>query len=265
MPAGLAGVALQVVDRPIIKALTNDATLGIYQANYRLGIFMMLVVGMFDYAWRPFFLNHANEPDARKMFAKVLTYLSLILMSVFLIVSVFVEDIVRIRVSGRFFIHPDYWPGLLIVPWTLLAYVFTGLYTVFVPGVYLEKKTYYIPLNSGFGAALKVALNFALIPMLGLMGAAQATLWSYIAMAAGMYIVSHKYYRIEFEWGRIVRLTMLALGLYAVYTFLSLEPATVAGIAVKIGLMISYLVLLWSFRIIEPGEIRKLKAAMIGK
>ncbi|MEX0601708.1 MAG: oligosaccharide flippase family protein, partial [Bacteroidota bacterium] len=62
IPAGLASVAMQVIDRPILKALTDDATVGIYQANYRLGIFMMLVVGMFDYAWRPFFLDHAREP-----------------------------------------------------------------------------------------------------------------------------------------------------------------------------------------------------------
>ncbi|MGH2567689.1 MAG: lipopolysaccharide biosynthesis protein, partial [Bacteroidota bacterium] len=55
IPAGLAGIALQVIDRPILKALTDDATVGVYQANYRLGVLMMLVVSMFDYAWRPFF------------------------------------------------------------------------------------------------------------------------------------------------------------------------------------------------------------------
>ena len=55
IPAGLATQAVQVIDRPILRSLTDDATVGIYQANYRLGIFMMLVVQMYDFAWRPFF------------------------------------------------------------------------------------------------------------------------------------------------------------------------------------------------------------------
>ena len=35
VPARLALMALQVIDRPIL-ALTDDATVGVYQANYRL-------------------------------------------------------------------------------------------------------------------------------------------------------------------------------------------------------------------------------------
>jgi O-antigen/teichoic acid export membrane protein len=53
IPAGLATMAVQVIDRPILRALTDDATVGVYQANYRLGIFMMLVVKC-TFAWRPF-------------------------------------------------------------------------------------------------------------------------------------------------------------------------------------------------------------------
>ncbi|HLF20095.1 MAG TPA: oligosaccharide flippase family protein [Bacteroidota bacterium] len=262
IPAGLAGVAMQVVDRPIIKALTNDATLGIYQANYRLGIFMMLVVGMFDYAWRPFFLNHANDPDAKQMFGKVLTYLSILLMSVFLVAAMLIEDVVRLQVMGKYLIHPDYWPGLSIVPWTLLAYVFTGFYTMFVPGVYLEKKTYFIPFNSGFGAALKVALNYAFIPSFGLMGAAQATLWSYVVMAAGMFFISQRFYRIAIEWGKIMNVMLLALGLYALSTLLSPDAGSLSGIFIKIAIVASYVVMLYLIRIVDKNEVDQLKAVL---
>ena len=263
IPAGLAGIALQVVDRPILKALTDDATLGIYQANYRLGILMMLVVGMFDYAWRPFFLNHARDDDAKQMFSKILTYLFVVLMSVFLIGSLFVEDLVRLRVAGRYFIHPDYWPGLSIVPWTLLAYVFTGIYTIFVPGVYLEKKTQYIPLNSGFGAALKVGLNYALIPSMGLMGAAQATLWSYVAMAIGMFFVSQKFYKIECEWSKIIRVAVAALALYSLSTFLSLEAGSLWGILIKTVLVACFVVVLLFVGIVSRKEMQQFRTVFV--
>lgn len=73
VPAGLASMAVQVIDRPILLRLTDPATVGVYQANYRLGIFMALAVNMFDAAWRPFFLERAGRPDAPGILARVLT------------------------------------------------------------------------------------------------------------------------------------------------------------------------------------------------
>jgi O-antigen/teichoic acid export membrane protein len=49
LPAGLAAMVIQVINRPILEHLTDLNTLGIYQANYKLGIFMMLFVNMFQY------------------------------------------------------------------------------------------------------------------------------------------------------------------------------------------------------------------------
>src|SRR5208282_149924 len=74
VPAGLASMMVQVIDRPILKFMTNDATVGIYQANYRLGIFMMMVVNMFDAAWRPYFIQRSESPGAQESFSRVLTY-----------------------------------------------------------------------------------------------------------------------------------------------------------------------------------------------
>jgi O-antigen/teichoic acid export membrane protein len=233
IPAGLAGIAMQVIDRPIVKALTNDATLGIYQINYRLGIFMMLIVGMFDYAWRPFFLHHAKEPDAKKLFAKVFTYYVLGAMCIFLPVSFFIGDIVRMQVFGKQFFPPVYWPGVSIVPWVLLAYVFTGAYTVFVVGVYLEKKTKYLPLVTGAGALLNVIANFILIPKIGILGAALATLLSYIVMASGMYIASQKFYYVTYEWKRIVRLVSVSAVIFICWLLLGLQPLTAMGTGIK--------------------------------
>jgi len=51
LPAGLAVMFVQVIDVPILEKLTDLKTVGIYKANYKLGIFMMLFVSMFQYAW----------------------------------------------------------------------------------------------------------------------------------------------------------------------------------------------------------------------
>ncbi|MEJ2618575.1 MAG: oligosaccharide flippase family protein, partial [Ignavibacteriaceae bacterium] len=46
-PAGLASMLVQGIDRPILSHLTDLSTVGIYNACYKLGIFMMLFVNMF--------------------------------------------------------------------------------------------------------------------------------------------------------------------------------------------------------------------------
>ncbi|MEX2089388.1 MAG: polysaccharide biosynthesis C-terminal domain-containing protein, partial [Bacteroidota bacterium] len=232
VPAGIAGAAMQVIDRPILKALTDDATVGVYQANYRLGVLMMLVVGMFDYAWRPFFLQHAKDEDAKDLFARVFTYFVALMLFILISVSLFVEDLVRIQVFGKYFIHPDYWTGLTIVPIILLSYIFTGAYVNFVVGIYLEKKTKVLPYVTGAGAIVNVAVNYWLIPPYGIMGAAFATLASYVVMAAGMYIASQRVYPIKYEWSRILRLAALTALVFAGASLIPVEPASVSGLAI---------------------------------
>jgi O-antigen/teichoic acid export membrane protein len=262
IPAGLAGIAMQVIDRPIVKALTNDATLGIYQLNYRLGIFMMLIVGMFDYAWRPFFLTHAKDPDAKQLFAKVFTYFALGAMTIFIVVSFFIEDIVRMRFFGRQFFPPVYWQGVDIVPWVLLAYVFTGAYVVFLVGVYLEKKTKYLPAVSGVGAVLNVGANLVLIPKLGILGAALSTLLSYVVMAVGMYFVSQRFYRVTYEWSKVLKIAGTAAILFCVFQILHPAPLNFSGTIIKVALVAAFGAALFGLKVIDSGEISELKSAV---
>ena len=209
IPAGLASIVVQVIDRPIMLFLTSLAVVGVYQVNYRLGIFMMLVVSMYDFAWRPFFLSHASEPGAKALFARALTYSVAAMTAVFLAVAMFIGDIVRIRIFGRYIIHPDYWGGLSIVPVVLVAYMFLGIYNNLVAGVYIEKKTQRLPAITLAGAVVNIGANFLLIPLMGMMGGAVATLLAYAVMALVLYVDVRKFYPVSYEWGRIARLALV--------------------------------------------------------
>ena len=204
IPAGIAANLVQIIDRPILKYLTDDKTVGIYQANYKLGIFMMLLVSMFEFAWRPFFLNNAKDPYAKNIFSKVLTLFVLISSFFFLIISVFIGDLVKIDLPfGYNLIGKAYWAGLNIVPVVLFAYLLNGMYVNFMAGIYIEKKTKYLPLITGLGAVSNIIANFILIPKFSYMGAAVATLVSYLIMMLGIYYVSNKYYKISYEYKKI--------------------------------------------------------------
>jgi O-antigen/teichoic acid export membrane protein len=252
VPAGIAGMMLQVINRPILASLRGDAAVGIFQANYRLGIFMMLLVSMFDFAWRPFLLQHARDEDARPLFARVMTYFVLVATGVFLVMSFFLADIVRWPfLGGHSIIDPRFWAGMDIIPVILLAYVFLGIYNNLIAGIYIEKKTGKLPLVTFTAAALHVVANYALIPSFGLMGAAFATLASYVVMAGMMYIIVQKIYPVQYELGR--------LGKIAVAAVIVSAGALIAGsgtmaIAIKLALIPAFVAILYVTRFFEPHE-----------
>jgi O-antigen/teichoic acid export membrane protein len=254
VPAGIAGMMIQVINRPIMESLSGKAAVGVFQANYRLGIFMMLLVSMFDFAWRPFFLQHAKDPDARPLFARVMTYVVLTLTAVFLSLTFFLEPFVRWRIfAGRSLIAPAYWVGLDIVPIILLAYLFLGVYNNLIAGIYIEKRTARLPAVTFVAAGVNVVANYALIPQYGLLGAAYATLASYLVMAGMMYVMVRNIYPVPYEWIRLAKITGAAIGVYALATFVDAGPWTIAWHGV---LLLLFPTLLYVLRFFVPGELR---------
>jgi O-antigen/teichoic acid export membrane protein len=219
LPAGFAVMIVQVIDVPILQKLTDLGTVGIYKANYKLGIFMMLFVNMFQYAWQPFFLQNAKDPSAREMFSKVLTYFTLVGSILLIVISLFINDVAKIQVAGYSLIGSEYWSGLNIVPIVLLAYLINGMYIIFSAGIYIEEKSIYVPIITGLGALVNVVANFVLIPVLNITGAALATLASYFVMAMGYYYVTQKFYKVKYELKRIghIFLAVLLVGILFYY------------------------------------------------
>ncbi len=260
IPAGLAGIALQVIDRPILRLLTDDATVGLYQINFRLGVFMMLFVGMFDFAWRPFFLQHARDEDSRPLFARVFTYLMILLGSVFLIVSIFVDDLVRIPVGGSTLIPPIYWEGSVIIPFVLAGYIGTGMYVVFLSGTYLQKKTSMIPLIGLTSATVDVIALFVLVPRLGIVGAAASMALAYAVQAAGMYRASQRLHQIPYEWPRVSAMLAWVVALVAFDRWLAPAPLSVSGLIVESLLCAAFVGGLIVFKILRREELTELRS-----
>lgn len=261
-PAGIAVMLVQVIDVPILQKLTDLKTVGIYKANYKLGIFMMLFVNMFQFAWQPFFLNNAKEENAKELFSKVLTYFTIVGCSMLVLLSLFISDIVKINIAGFSLIGANYWSGLYIVPVILLAYLFNGFYVVFSAGIYIEEKSIYAPIVAGLGALTNVVVNYLLIPSLNIMGAAIATLASYIVMAAGYYIVTQKFYKINYDYLKLAKIIIITLFIGIVYyllmygAFLNIYYKLILAI-----IFVTYILL----NVIEKNELDFIKTRLMRK
>lgn len=260
LPAGLAVMMVQVIDVPILESLTDVDTVGIYKANYKLGIFMMLFVSMFQYAWQPFFLNNAKEENAKEIFSKVLTYFTVVGSFLVIILSLFISDLVKINFAGFYLLGEKYWGGIPIVPIILLGYFFNGLYVVFSAGIYIEEKSIFAPIVTGLGALVNVAVNFALIPSMNIIGAALATLASYLVMAGGYYVVTQKYYHIHYEYLKIIKmfLAMLIIGFFLYSSLLNDGNRLI----IKILLLAGYVLYIFLF-VLDKRELQFIKTNLL--
>lgn len=204
LPNGIAYLVVELSDRYLMTHLLDKDTLGIYGANYKFGTVMLLVVTAFRTAWQPFFLKISQEEQAKKVYARVMTYF--ILGAAFIVVSgsLTVEYIVKLPYApGRSILGEAYWPGIPIIPIILTSYLLYGIYVNLTVGIYIKHKSKWMFIFTGLAALTNIGSNFYLMPAYGKMGAAIATLLAYLVMVISIFVANQKIYKIKFEYLRL--------------------------------------------------------------
>lgn len=210
VPAGIASLLVSVIDKPILVHLVGPEQVGVYQANFKIGVFMMLIVSMFDQAWRPFFLAHAKDTDAKETFARVLSCFAAAASWFLLGLALLMPVIIKSNLFGDFhLISPAYWGGLYVIPFVLTGYFFYGLYINFMVGPVLTKKTKVLMWITLLGAAVSITTNITLVPHLGIMGAGWAVMFSYGAMACALFAFTQKVYPIRYEYVKLIGILLV--------------------------------------------------------
>jgi O-antigen/teichoic acid export membrane protein len=123
-------------------------------------------------------------------------------MNYFIIVGslVFVGIVAFIDLIKLLFIkNSDYWEAIAIVPIVLLANLFLGIYHNIAVWYKLTDKTRYGMYFSIFGAIITIILNIVLIPKIGFIASAWATLAAYGSMMVISYFYGKKYYNVPYN------------------------------------------------------------------
>lgn len=179
---------------------------------------MMMFVTVFEYAWKPFYLNHRDEPGAKELFARVFTVFTAVCGGIFLITSFFIEYIVRMPFIGGRFINPEYWEGMTIIPIVMVAYFFNGVFINMAAGLHITKRTGFFPLATGIAALVSVVATWFLVPSYGIIGAAWAKVVAYLISAIMLYVFAQRVYPMKYEWGKVSSLIGLVVLTYWIGT-----------------------------------------------
>jgi len=104
--------------------------------------------------------------------------------------------------------------GIEIVPILLMANLFLGIYYNLSVWYKLTEKTSYGALLAIFGALITIILNIILIPRIGFIGSAWATLICYFSMMLASLYIGRKHYPIPYDLKRVFSYIFLSFVLY---------------------------------------------------
>ncbi len=225
---GLTGAVNEMADRILIKYWTvvpegtENATeyvlyqLGIYGANAKLAVIMMLFVQAFKYAAEPFFFSYHKNKDSYDAFANVMKYYIIFSFLMFLAVMMNLDFV-------KYFINKTYFEGLNVVLPLFLSRLLVGVFFVLSFWYKLNDVTKYGIIIFSTGAIITLSLNYFLIPKYGYIGAAWTNFAAYFVMVVFSFIWSRKYMKIKYDYFKIFLYTAIPLGLYLITDFINLS------------------------------------------
>ena len=215
---GLAGTINDVADKILLKQIIEDSDealrqVGIYGANYKLGMLMTIFIQMFRYAAEPFYFSKMKDKDAKEVYAAVMKYFILFGLLIFLVVMLYIDVF-------KHFLGDKFHSGLNVVPIILTANLFLGI--VFNLSIWykLSNRTKYGAFITIFGALITVIMNFMLIPTYGYVGSAWATLTCYVSMFLVSFFLGRRFYFIPYPIKSILFYMFLSYGIYFLQNFI---------------------------------------------
>ena len=121
-------------------------------------------------------------------------------------------------------------------------------------GIYIEKKTKYLPLITGAGAVANIISNFILIPEYSYMGAAISTLISYAVMMTGIFLVSQKYYKVNYEYKKVGFIFLSLLTVSGLYFYL--ENNLQIYWLYKFGFLFLFIIIILVFKVVNLKSLK---------
>jgi O-antigen/teichoic acid export membrane protein len=217
---------------------------------------MKLFLSAFEYAWAPFYFETMKEPDAKRTFSLVTTYgiMALVLLAAGL--SSVSADLVRLMTK------PAFYEAARVVPWIGLGVLFQGVYLLTSIGLNITKQTRYYPVATAAAAGTSVVLNVLLIPQYGALGAAWSNTLAYAVLASVGFLLSRRFYPVDYEWGRLGRVVLAGVSGYV--ASMVVVPS---GVAVAVSLLLhgAVVVLTYLLVLVATSFYRREELAVVSR
>jgi O-antigen/teichoic acid export membrane protein len=177
VPHSLAVSMLASADRVVIAATLGLAAAGRYQVAYAVGSVGVALVIALNQAWQPLLLG-APEANRWEILADTSRVIHLVAACVASLLALS-APLALVVASPASYGRTALVPVAAIVAFSALPYATSGTY---FQVVFLSGRTRVMALAAPLAAGVNIALNLALLPVIGLVGAAVATVVAYAVL-----------------------------------------------------------------------------------
>lgn len=163
-------------DRYILDYFWGASVIGIYAIAYKLPSIISILSTILTSAWQISAVEDFGSEESKEFFSDVYQKYASVYVMVCSGMVLFIKVIAKILFSGEFY---EGWKYAIIL---MAAVIFQAL-SGFLGIIYAaSKKTKTIFITTILGAGTNIVLNILLIPSMGALGAAAATLISYVVV-----------------------------------------------------------------------------------
>ena len=218
---GIAGIMNQTIDKILYPMLIADKAeamegLGIYGANYKIAIVMVMFIQAFRFAYEPFIFaqNKEKGEGKEKAYIEAMTWFVIFGLFIFLGVMFYLPVL-------KYFIAPDYFAGLRVVPIIMLAELFFGIFFNLSLWYKITDRTIWGTWFSLLGLGVTLALNIIFVPRYGYMACAWAAFCCYGVMMLASYLVGRVKHPVAYDLPRLGGYALAALALWGASALLA--------------------------------------------
>ena len=246
-----SNLLIQSGDRYVLRMFNSVSMVGLYSFGYQIaGILQTALVTPLKQALQPIVLKQEEDPEAIRHFLRLgATYFYLIGCAACLLISLFSREILMLFARKEVF-----WAAWVIVPIIAYSYVQHGVGNFVGWGMGLMKKSFHVSGIVLVAALVNIGLNFLFVPQWGMLGAALATMLSYIVWNFLKGYYSAKFYDLHFEVERLLHITIIGFGLYGLSLLVANNRDIRTDVALKLLFFLGYPLILWGTGFFSDSE-----------
>jgi O-antigen/teichoic acid export membrane protein len=232
---------MSVSDRYMVSYFLGVSSAGVYSAAYAIGnyaSFALMSLGIVLYPTISKAYDEGKRDETAKYLKYSVKYLMMIAIPSAFGLSILAKPLLQILTTSEFV------PGYVIIPYVSSGAVLFCFYQTCVYIIHLVGKTHITVRLLGTAAALNIGLNLILIPRMGIVGAAIATLIAYGVLGILTLMVSRRYLKFDLSLFFILK-SAIASAIMALCIYL-FDPSSGTEVIISIvgGILIYFGVLL---------------------